>query len=63
MSQGQNLWYERKDLITRNIHVKYESPTYNGSKVKANVRIFRYVKGHSHVHKVTNFGISGKASS
>ena len=25
--QGRNVWYELKGLITRNVHVKYESPT------------------------------------
>ena len=42
-SQGENFWYEQKGLITRNVHVKYESPTTNGSKVIANVKVFRYV--------------------
>ena len=39
MSQGQHFWYKWKDLIAKNVHVKYESHTCNGS----NVRISRYV--------------------
>ena len=33
-SQGQKFWYEPKGLITRNVHVKYESPTSNSSKLE-----------------------------
>ena len=40
-------WYERKCLITRNVHVEYESSTSNGSKVKANVKVFRHVSQRS----------------
>ena len=39
-SQCQNFWYEQKGLITtsftRNVHLKYECLTFNGSKVTAN---------------------------
>ena len=30
MSLGQKCWYPWKDLVTRNVHVKYESPTSSG---------------------------------
>ena len=33
-------WYEQKGHITRNVHVKYESPTSNGSKDKDKVKVF-----------------------
>ena len=26
-SLGQNFWYPRKGLVTRNVHMKYDSPT------------------------------------
>ena len=26
-SLGQNFWYAWKDLVTRNVHMKYGSPT------------------------------------
>ena len=32
--------YDQKDLITRNAHVKYESPVYNESKVMVKVQFF-----------------------
>ena len=31
MSQGQKLWYDVEGLVTRNTHVKYESPASYGS--------------------------------
>ena len=30
-SLGQKLWYDMKGLVTRNTHVKYESPVSHGS--------------------------------
>ena len=29
-SLGQNFWHERKGLITKNVHLTYESTTFNG---------------------------------
>ena len=42
-SLGQNFSHDLKDLMTRNVHVKYESSISNGSKVKTNVKVFRNV--------------------
>ena len=33
-------WYEWQGLIIRNVHVKYESPTFNGSNVMVKVKVF-----------------------
>ena len=38
-----NISYEQKSLITRNAHVKYESPTSNGLKVMGQVKLFNNV--------------------
>ena len=40
MSLGQKLWYGVKGLVTRNTHVKYESPISHGSQVMTKVKIF-----------------------
>ena len=42
-SQGQNIWYWRKEPVTRNTHVKYESPISNGSKGVVKVKVFNNV--------------------
>ena len=42
-SLGQNFGRDRKTLVTRNIHVKYESSTSNGSKVMAKVKVLKNV--------------------
>ena len=39
-SQGQKLWYHVKGLVTRNTHVKYQSPITSGKKVMAKVKVF-----------------------
>ena len=39
-SQGKKLWYHVKDLVIRNTHVKYESPTHYGTEVMVNVKVF-----------------------
>ena len=44
--QGQvhdvkKLWYHVKGLVTRNTHVKYESPISSGKKVIAKVKVFQ----------------------
>ena len=57
-------WYERKGLSTRNVHMQYESPTLNGSKVTAYVKFSdMWVKGHGQGLMVKNFGMNGKAPS
>ena len=43
MSQGQKLWYDVNGLVTRNIHVKYESPTSYDSLVMTKVKVFSKV--------------------
>ena len=40
MSQGQQYWYHCKGLVTRNTHVKYDSPMWCISKVVAQVKFF-----------------------
>ena len=43
--------YRGKGLVTRNTHVKYESPICYGSKVMIKVKVFKMkVKGHSEGH-------------
>ena len=42
-SLGQNCWYDQKGLITRKVHVKYESFISNASKGMAKVKVFRNV--------------------
>ena len=42
-SLGENFWHYRKGLITRIVHVKYESSTFKGSKVMTKVKVFRNV--------------------
>ena len=39
--------HDWKDLITRNVHAKYESSTCNGSKVMSEVKILRNVSQRS----------------
>ena len=34
------LWYGVKDLVTRNTHVKYESPFSQGSQFMTKVKVF-----------------------
>ena len=40
MSQGKTLQYHVKGLVTRNIHVQYESPFTFSKKVMAKVKVF-----------------------
>ena len=35
------LWYRVKGLVTRNMHVQYESPITCGKKVLAKVKVFQ----------------------
>ena len=37
---GQNFLHDWKDFNTRNVQVKYENSTSNGSKVMAKVKVF-----------------------
>ena len=39
--QGQKIEYRQKDLITRDIHVKYQSSSTNYSKVIRKVKVFK----------------------
>ena len=41
MSQDKKTWYHVKGFVIRNTHVKYESPTYYGISVIANVKVFQ----------------------
>ena len=42
-SQGKNLWYHVKDLVIRNTHMKYESPTFYGIKLWPMLKVFSKV--------------------
>ena len=37
---GQKFWYPWKGLVTRNVHIKYESPTSSGKEAMAKVKVF-----------------------
>ena len=39
--QGQKIKYLQKDLITRNIHVKYQSSSTHYSKVISKIKVFK----------------------
>ena len=41
-SLGQKLWYDVKEFVTRNTHVKYEGPVFYCSKVMTKVEVFVY---------------------
>ena len=59
--QGRKVKYQHKDLITRNIHVKYQSSSTYCSKVISKVKNFeRQVKLQGQGHKVKNFCTHGK---
>jgi hypothetical protein len=38
--QGHKFWHQWKGFVTSNTHVKYESPSYYGSKVMTEVKVF-----------------------
>ena len=40
-SLGQNFWHQWKGLVTRNVHMKYESPTSSGSEAMTQVKVFK----------------------
>ena len=55
--QGQKVKYQQKDLITRDIHVKYQSSITDSSKVISNVKVFKkYVKLQGQGHNVKIVG-------
>ena len=63
-SPGKKNWYGWKGLLTRNVHVKYDSPTSYESKVMVKVKVFRYkVKGYGQGHQVKKFGMDRKVFS
>ena len=39
----KNFWYDRKSIMTRNVHVKYESPPSNVSEVKVKVKVLKII--------------------
>ena len=39
--QGRKIKYLQKDLITRDIHVKYQSASTHYSKVFSNIKVFK----------------------
>ena len=52
---GQSqLWYQRKDIITRNVRVKYGSPTSNGSKGMDNFQVLTYTGQRVQVTRSNN---------
>ena len=38
--QGQKMKYLQKDLITRDIHVKYQSSSTHYSKINSKIKVF-----------------------
>ena len=40
-SRGKKLWYHVKGLVTRNTHVRYESPISFSKKVMTKVKVFQ----------------------
>jgi hypothetical protein len=60
-SRFQNLRLHHKDLVTSNMHIKYESPITYHSKDMANVKVFKkWVKIQGLGHEVKNFGTNRK---
>ena len=50
-----------KGLVTRNAHVKYESPITSGKKVMAKIKVFqKYVKLQGQGHQVKNYSTMWK---
>ena len=49
-SEGQNIWYGWKGLVTRKANVKYESSKSNDLKVKGKVNVLC----HRHTDKQTD---------
>jgi hypothetical protein len=60
----QNLRLKYKGLVTRNMHMKYESPITYHSKYMAKVKVFeKCVKLQNQGHKVKTFGTNRKVLS
>ena len=63
-SLGQKLWNDVKDLVTRNAHMQYESPTSSALKVMAKVKVFeKKVKLQALGHHVKTYGMMRKVLS
>jgi hypothetical protein len=63
-SQSQICWYPQEDLVSRNIHVKYQSPSTYHSKDIDKVRFFcMSVKHRGQGHKVKPISTQGKVLS
>ena len=63
-SQDQKIKYLQKDLITRDIHVKYQNSRTHCSKVISEVKVFKILvilQGQG--HRVKNNGTHGKVLS
>ena len=58
MASASFVWHERKDLITRNVHVKYESPTSNERDMAYVKFTDMSVKSHGQGNKVKSFGMN-----
>ena len=64
MPSSRTRGQKRKGHVTRNTHVKYQSPSTYHSKVMAQVKVFKkQVKCKGQGHKVKNFGNNGKVLS
>ena len=62
--QGQKVKYQQKDLITGNIHEKYQSPSTLCLKVISKVNVFKkWVKLQGQGYRVKNNGTHGKVLS
>ena len=53
-SQGQKFWYQKKGLVIKNTHVKYESSITYHSKDMANVKVFADRQTDRQTDKQTN---------
>ena len=61
--QGQKIKYLQKDLITRDIHVKYQSSSTHYSKVISKVKVFKKWVKQGQGHRVKNNGTHQKVLS
>jgi hypothetical protein len=62
-SRFQNLRFQYKGLVTRNMHMKYESPITYHSKDMAKVKVFKkWVKLQGQGHKVKHYGTNRKGT-
>ena len=59
--QGQKVKYQHKDLITSNIHVKYQSSSTHYSNFINRVKVFKtWARLQGQGHKVKNVYTRGK---